>query len=459
MEQDTGFDLGIDIGSSAVRVVLTKPIRNYGESTTLEIVGLGKAPCKDGVIKGNIKNLDRTSKAIEQALDEALTKSGYSLDQMPNDLFANVNVSGKNIKTKTDYSTITRKTPGDGVKNQDICQLFNDVHRTVVPDGTKIVHVLPIDFTVDDDNHIHDPIGRIGNKLCGDFQIITGNVSDLEYIKQTLKTANYRLGKSEFVVSPLAAALSVLDERQKKMGVVLVDIGSGTTDVAIFHKGVTRHIAILPFAGNHITEDIEECCNLDNEGAESAKFAVSNSDPASCLDSMLLVVPTADGIPPVEILAKNVAKVIQARLREIAAMVLAEIKRAGYESKLGAGIVLTGGTSKIQNIDKTFAQITGIPTQIGKLKGIGKVNVNEQIVSDSSWATALGLAWLDVKKLDVRIPDSTDSSGNDSKDGDELASPSTPKSPVWPHKGGWKQGFRDVFSGIVNDKIDGYTNS
>ncbi len=452
MDQDTGFDLGIDIGSSAVRVVLTRPIRNYGESTTLEIVGLGKAACKDGVIKGNIKNLNRTSEAIGLALNEALAKSGYSLSELPSDLFANVNVSGKNIKTKTDFSTITRKTPGDGVKDQDIFQLFNDVHKTVVPDGTKIVHVLPIDFAVDEDDYITDPIGRIGRKLCGNFNIVTGNVSDLEYIKQTLKTANYRLGRSEFVVSPLAAALSVLDERQKKMGVALVDIGSGTTDIAIFHKGITRHIAILPFAGNHITDDIEECFNLDSESAESAKFAVPTSDPASCSESMLLMIPTADGIPPVEILAKNVAKVIQARLREIAAMVYAEIKQAGYETKLGAGIVLTGGTSKIQNIDKTFTQITGIPTQVGKLKGIGKVNVNEKIASDSSWATALGLAWLDVKKLDVRIPDkdNTYNGSSDKDDNNDEQLPTKPKSP-WD----WK-GFKDKLTGIASDRLDEY---
>jgi cell division protein FtsA len=452
MEQDTGFDLGIDIGSSAVRVVLTRPIRNNDGNTTLEIVGLGKAPC-EGVIKGNIKNLDTTSEAIKAALNDAFTKSGYSMSNMSSDLFANVNVSGKNIKTKTDFSTITRKTPGNGVKDQDICQLFNDVHKTVVPDGTKIVHVLPVDFTVDDDDHIYSPIGRIGRKLGVDFQVVTGNISELEYIKQTLKIANHRLVRSEFVVSPLAAALSVLDEKQKKLGVALVDIGGGTTDIAIFYKGITRHIAILPFAGNHITADIEDGCNLDNESAESAKFAVSSSDPASCLDNMLLVMPTTDGIPPIEILAKNVSKIIQARLREIAAMVYAEIKQAGYDGRLSAGIVLTGGSSIIKNIDKTFTQITGISTQVGKLKGIGKMNVNEQIISDSSWATALGLAWLDVKKLDTRIPDDIgDNNGNKSEE--EPPQP-TSKSNGWTNKNSWTK-VRNMFSGIVNDKIEEY---
>ncbi len=450
MEQEISFDLGIDIGSSAVRVVLTRPIVNSEGHTTLEIVGLGKAPCM-GVSKGNINNLDRTSEAIEVALKEAMIKGGYSLSGMPNDLFANVNVSGKNIKIKSDFSTITRKTPGNGVKNQDIKQLFDDVHKTVVADGTKIVHVLPIDFNVGEDDHIYDPIGRIGRKLGGDFQVITGNVSDLEYIKQTLKLADNRLVRSEFVVSPLAAALSVLDEKQKKMGVALVDIGGGTTDVAIFHKGITRHIAILPFAGNHITSDIEEYFNLDNESAESAKFAVPSSDPASCLDSMLLVVPTADGMPPIEILAKNVAKIIQARLREIAAMVYAELKRAGYHDKLGAGIVLTGGSSKIQNIEKTFAQITGISTQIGKLKGIEKMNVNEQIISDSSWATALGLAWLDVKKLDARIPDNNDGNTDDGNDNEKTLPPTKPLG--WSGGTGWKQSLKDALGSMVTDKI------
>jgi cell division protein FtsA len=454
MEQDTGFDLSIDIGSSAVRVVMTRPIKKNGENTTLEIVGLGKAPC-EGVKKGGITNLNKTAQAIEMALQAAFTKSGYLLSEMPANLFANVNVSGKNIKTKTDFSTITRKTAGDGVKNEDICQLFEDVHKTLVPDGTKIIHVLPIDFTVDGNDHIEEsPIGDIGRKLGGEFQIITGNISDLEYIKKTLKMANPCLTRSEFVVSPLAAALSVLDEKQKTMGVALVDIGGGTTDVAIFHNGITRHVAILPFAGNHITLDIKEGCSLDNESAESAKFAVTNSDPSSFLDNILLVVPTTDGIPPIEVLAKNVAKIMQARLREIAAMVYAEIKRAGYDGKLRAGIVLTGGSSKIKNIEKTFTQITGIPTQVGKLKGIEKINVNEQIVSDSSWATALGLAWLDVKKLDIRIPDNNwgDNSSDDIYNkGSETTLPIKPPSWDW-------RAFKDKINGFVGDKLEEYPN-
>jgi cell division protein FtsA len=448
MEQDTDFDLGIDIGSSAVRVVLTRPIKKNGKETTLEIVGLGKATC-EGVSKGVINNLDQTADAIKLALNEALTKSGYAHHSMPDSLFANVNVSGKHIVIKSDFNTITRTTSGNAVKKEDISKLFADVKKTVVPDEMTIVHVLPIDFVVDGDDHIPKPVGRIGGKLGGEFQIITANSSKLNYIEQALKGANPKLERSEFIVSPLSASLSVLDDIQKQRGVAVVDIGSGTTDLVIFHKGITRHIAILPFAGKQITSDIEEGCNLDYESAESAKFAISNSDPASCLDNMLLVGPTTDGIPPLEIVAKNVAKIIQARLREIAAMVYAEIKQAGYERKLAAGIVLVGGSSKIQNIEKTFTQITGISAQIGKLKGIEKINVNDQISSDSSWATALGLVWLDVKKLDSRMIDFD-------LDNIEPHRPNVPPVPQTPDK---KKSVWQTIKGFTTDNLDDYTKS
>ncbi len=399
-EQSFDFILGIDIGSTKVSAVVTRQFKKNG-ADTLEVIGIGKSEC-EGVNKGNITNLHRTKEAIQNALDDATRQAGFSRKDFER-LLANVNVGGTYLETKREFNTINRKSTGDDVKGEDMNALFYDVQQARIPDGAEIVHVLPLTFSVDEEQNIYDPVGHIGRKLSGDFQLITARKSVLNNIKNSLQTAQSSLREDQIVVSPLASGLSVLDEKQKKIGVAVVDIGGGTTDVAIYHKGILQHIAILPFAGRHITSDIEDGCHLDWDSAEEAKLLLSNTDPNDCQNNMLLVVPTADGIPPVEIVAKNVVLIIQARLREIAAMVFAEIKRAGYDKKLHAGIVLTGGTSMMKNIEKTFSEITEMHVQKGMPKGLETTALYKEVAIDPSLSTALGLAWSSLKPLDGRL--------------------------------------------------------
>ncbi len=394
------FILGIDIGSTKVCAVVTRSIHKNGIDS-LEVIGIGKAPC-EGVSRGNINNLHKTKEAIQHALHDATSQAGFSSQDLDK-LLANVNVGGTHIETKREFNTITRKTAGDDVKADDMNLLFYDVQQAQIPDGNEIIHILPLHFAVDEEQHIYDPVGHIGRKLSGDFQLITAKKSTLTNIKNSLRSAQNTLQEDQLVMSPLASGLSVLDETQKKVGVAIVDIGGGTTDLAIYNKGILQHVAILPFAGRHITSDIEEGCNLDTESAEEAKRVLANADPSACQANALLVVPTADGIPPVEVVAKNVALIIQARLREIAAMVWAEIKRAGYDQKLHAGIILTGGSAYIKNIDKVFAEVTGMHVQVGSPKGLETTALYKEVVSDPSFSTVLGLAWSSLKPLDRRL--------------------------------------------------------
>ena len=394
------FILGIDIGSTKVCAVVKRPVKKNGVEL-LEVIGTGKAPC-GGVSKGNINNLSKTKDAIQIALKAATSQAGFSSNSLDK-LLTNVNVGGTHIETKREYNTITRKSAGDDVKGEDMNLLFYDVQQAPIPDGNEIVHVLPFHFSVDDEQSIYDPVGHIGRKLGGEFQLITVKKSTMTNIKNSLRTAQASLQEDLVIVSPLASGLSVLDETQKRLGVAVVDIGGGTTDLAIYNKGILQYVSILPFAGRHITSDIEEGCNLDSESAEEAKRVLANADPSACQANALLIVPTADGIPPVEVVAKNVALIIQARLREIAAMVLAEIKVAGYDKKLHAGIVLTGGTSAIKNIEKVFAEVTEMHVQVGNAKGLETTSLYKDVVSDPSYSTALGLAWSSLKPLDRRL--------------------------------------------------------
>jgi len=396
----TSFILGVDIGTSKVAAVVARQVtRNNTHS--LEILGIGKAP-NQGVNKGSIRNLTKTKEAIALAVNEATARASISYNDLEK-LLANVNVGGVLVEAKSERGSITCKSPGNEVRDEDVKQLFCDVYQTASSENTQIVHLLPLQFGVGDEYHIYDPVGHIGLRLSGDFKVISARKTALKQIQQSLREANSLLKDDIIVVSPLASGMAVLDNNHKRLGVAIVDIGAGTTDVAIYYDGLLRHLAILPYGGNLITDDISEGCHLTTDSAEEAKITLSETNPAECSMNMLLVVPTADGIPPIEVMAKNVALIARARLREIAALVYAEIKKSGYEQKLRAGIVLTGGTSKINGIVSIFGEITKMHVQIGVPKGLETTGLYDHLLTDNSYATALGLVWANIKPLDERM--------------------------------------------------------
>ena len=394
------FILGVDIGSTKVAAVVAQQKQHNGIST-LEIIGIGKSQ-NEGVTKGDIKNAPKTKEAIRRAVDEAIRRASIQYDQL-DELSANVNVGGTLVETTPESNTITCKSPGSAVGEEDMTRLFQEVYKTASSDLNEIIHLLPLHFGVGDEQHIYDPIGQIGLKLSGEFRVISARKKTLQQIRQSLTEAHPLLREDILVFSPLASGMAVLSENHKQYGVAVVDIGGGTTDVAVYYEGVLQHVAILPFGGNHVTSDIAEGCNLNLLSAEEAKIAVGETDPAKCTINMLLVIPTADGIPPTEVMAKNVALIARARLREIAALVYAEIKKSGYAHKLHAGIVLTGGSAHIKGVEDIFKEITQLHVQIGTPKGLETTGLYDQVIRDMSYSTALGLVLWNVKSLDSRM--------------------------------------------------------
>jgi cell division protein FtsA len=393
--------LGIDIGSTKVAAILAKP-KIYNNHTMLEVVGLGSAR-NEGVYRGIINNPVKTKEAIRQALEIAAKKAERP-DLLNYPLTATVNVSGTHLETLSETGSVTCKSAS--VKGEDVGVLFEDMQQTYDSDSNQIIHLLPLKFAVGEQHEIDDPVGHIGLKLSGDFKIITAKKTALYQIKDSLQKANIQVDNEDgFAASPLASGLAILTEDHKNLGVVLVDIGGGTTDIAIYHEGLLRHTVVLPFGGNHITNDIREGCHLTQESAEEAKTTLSETNPNACSLNTLLVVPTADGIPPIEIVARNIVLIARARLREIAALVFSEVKKAGYEHKLRAGIVLTGGTAKINGIDSIFREVTGMYVQIGKPQNLERINgpLHDSLMNDPAFATALGLAWSSIKPLDKRV--------------------------------------------------------
>lgn len=422
------FILGVDIGTSKVAAVVARHVTR-NNTQTLEILGIGKAP-NHGVSKGSIRNLTKTKEAIALAVDEATARASVSYADLEK-LFANVNVGGAFVESKSEMGSITCKSPGNEVHDEDVRQLFRDVYQTAASENTEIVHLLPLQFGVGDESQIYDPVGHIGLRLSGDFKVISAKKTALKQIQQSLREANPLLQDDTMVVSPLASGMAVLDSNHKRLGVVVVDIGAGTTDVAIYYDGLLRHLAILPYGGNLITDDISEGCYLTTDSAEEAKITLSETNPAECSMNMLLVVPTADGIPPIEVMAKNVALIAQARLREMAALVHAEIRKSGYEKKLRAGIVLTGGTSKINGITTIFSDVTKMHVQIGSPKGLETTGLYDQLINDHSYATALGLVWANIKPLDERMTFSADLNEKGNASSENMPENSKPRKGSW----------------------------
>ncbi|AYQ34957.1 cell division protein FtsA [Runella sp. SP2] len=396
--------LGIDIGSTKVAAVLAKP-KKLSNHTMLQVIGMGSAR-NEGVHRGNINNPIKTKDAIRQALEMAAKKADR-IDLLSHNLFASVNVSGTHLATTSETGSVACHAVG--VQGRDVKSLFETMQQTFDSDTNQIIHLLPLKFSVGEQHEIIDPVGHTGLKLSGDFKIITAKKSALHQIKDSLQKANLSVNEEDgFSASPLASGLAILSEDHKSLGVVLVDIGGGTTDIAIYHDGLLCHTVVLPFGGNHITNDIREGCHLTHESAEEAKIFLGETEPKNCSLNTMLVIPTAEGIPPIEIVARNVILIARARLREIAALVLSEIKKAGYEHKLRAGIILTGGTSKIKGIESIFREITGMYVQIGSPKNLERSNsALDSLITDPSYTTALGLAWSSVKPLDKRIEKTT----------------------------------------------------
>jgi cell division protein FtsA len=443
--------LGIDIGSTKVAAVLTLS-KKVNNTVVCEVVGAAKVR-NDGVYKGNIKNPLKTKAAIREALTIAVEKA--SNPHLTNkSLLASVNVSGVHIEKIP--SSITCRS--SSVSDDDINNLFKDIQVTYSSQTDEIVHLLPLKFSVGDQHEIIDPVGYTGLKLNGDFNVITANKASIQLIKDALHDTNAALNESDgFAASPLMSGLALLTEPHKQLGVVVVDIGGGTTDVAIYHDGLLQHTAVLPFGGNHITDDIRQGCHLSNDSAEEAKITLSETDPNECSLNQILVIPTAEGIPPIEVVARNVVLIARARLREIAALVLAEVKKAGFDERiLRAGIILTGGTTNMKGVEKIFKQVTNMHVQLGTAKGLTRTNaaIHDAVVNDPAFATALGLSLHTVETffLDKRIR----------KPDDFVETRQEPKKSgsIWPFGGKEITSFKDakevgrtIWRGITKDDI------
>lgn len=380
--------VGLDIGTTKICVIVGKK-NEYGK---LEILGMGKA-VSDGVIRGIVTNIDKTVRAIEKAIAEASEQSGIEINVV------NVGIAGQHIKSAVHHGGITLENQDDEITIEDIARLTSDMHRIVTPPGSEIIHVMPQDYIVDYEDGIMDPVGMTGVKLEADFHIITAQTNAINNINKCVKKAGLQI--ENLILEPLASSLSVLSEEEKEAGVCLVDIGGGTTDVAVFYDNIIRHTAVIPFGGNIITADIKQGCMVMEHQAELLKTKFGKAIAEEASPNEIVSIPGLRNRAPKEISIKNLAHVIEARMEEIIELVHTEIITSGYHKKLAAGIVVTGGGSQLTNLSQLFEYMTGLDTRIGyPNEHLGKSKVDA--AKSPMYATTVGLVLSGFKALDIR---------------------------------------------------------
>jgi cell division protein FtsA len=369
MEQEQ-LAVGLDIGTTKIVAMLgTK--NEYGK---LEIVGVGKSKSQ-GVHRGVVNNITQTIQSIQAAAQEAEAISGKKITSVV------VGIAGQHIRSLHHSDYITRTNADEVIDAADIERLKNQVFKLVMLPGEEIIHVLPQEYKVDGQAEIKEPIGMYGGRLEANFHVVVGQVSSIRNIARCVKSAGLDFGG--ITLEPLASADAVLSQEEKEAGVALIDIGGGTTDLAIFKDGIIRHTAVIPFGGNVITEDIKEGCSIIEKQAELLKIKFGSAWPGENKDNEIVSIPGLRGRDPKEITLKNLSKIIHARVTEIIEQVYAEIKNYGHEEqkkKLIAGIVLTGGGSQLKHLKQLVEYITGMDTRIGY--------PNEHLAGDTDKATA-----------------------------------------------------------------------
>ena len=374
------ISVGLDIGTTKIVAMIGRK----NEYDKIEILGTGKAKSL-GVHRGVVNNITQTIQSIQQAVDEAIAVSGVQISD------AIVGIAGQHIRSLQHSDYITRPNSQEVIDESDLEKLESQVHKLVMLPGEEIIHVLPQEFKVDGQAEIKEPIGMYGGRLEANFHVVVGQVSSIRNIGRCIKSAGLSL--AGITLEPLASADAVLSQEEKEAGVALIDIGGGTTDLAIFKDGIIRHTAVIPFGGNVITEDIKEGCSIIEKQAELLKTKFGSAWPGENKENEIVSIPGLRGRDPKEITLKNLSKIIHARVVEIIEQAFIEIRNYGHEEpkkKLIAGIVLTGGGAQLNHIKQLVEYITGMDTRIG-YPNEHLAGDSEEAVSSPMYATAVGL--------------------------------------------------------------------
>ncbi|MEO6405578.1 MAG: cell division protein FtsA [Ferruginibacter sp.] len=354
MNQEQPIIVGLDIGTTKIAAIAGRK----NEHGKLEILGFGRAN-SNGVQHGMVLNIDQTIKAIQTALENCYASN-------PNLEISEVyvGIAGHHIKSLQTRGDIVRQQTEEEIQQEEIDRLITDQYRTYIPAGDQIIDVIPQEFTVDNFQNIPNPIGYSGVKVGANFHIITGDKNAIRNINRSVEKAG--LKTKDLVLQPLASAAAVMCDQDLEAGVAIVDIGGGTTDLAVFYEGILKHTAVIPFGGENITNDIKTGLGVLKTQAEQMKiqFGSALSDEAKA--NAFITIPGLRGMAAKEISVKNLANIIQARMSEIMDFVTYHLKQVGLDNKLlNGGVILTGGGSQLKHLLQLTEYVTGLNARIG----------------------------------------------------------------------------------------------
>ena len=369
--------VALDIGTTKICAIAGR-INEFGK---VEVLGMGKTD-SFGVMRGVVANINKTVQAIEMAIDEVKEKVDEEIGKVY------VGIAGQHIKSLQHRDILTREDLEAEICMEDIDTLIERMHKIVLPPGDRIIHVLPQEFIVDNEQGIKDPVGMSGVRLEANFHIITGQTTAAKNINKCVNKAG--LSVEDLILEPLASSDAALSDEEKEAGVALVDIGGGTTDIAIFQDGIIRHTAVIPLGGNIVTQDIKEGCMIMHKQAELLKTKFGSALAMETQENEIVSIPGLRGRDPKEISVRNLSHIIQARMEEILEYVYFEIRHSGFEKKLIGGLVLTGGGSQLKHLVQLAEYVTGMDARIGfPTEHLAKGNVLE--IKNPMYATGVGL--------------------------------------------------------------------
>lgn len=378
MNNENDIIVGLDIGTTKIACFIGRKIDNK-----VRILGFGKTPSK-GVERGVVKHIKFTAESIARAVEQASEEAGVEVKEVY------VGIAGQHIRSVSSQGMISIPHDHKLIEQSDVDHLIEEQYNIPIGPGEEIIHVFPQTYFVDGEelNNEYDPVGVAGVQLKANFHIVTGNTTNLINIRSSVEMAGFSI--KGVVLEPVASAYAVLDDTDREAGVALVDIGGGTTDIAIFHEGIIRHTSVLPLAGNAITFDIKESCKIMQKQAEALKTRFGSCLPEHVNENDIISIPGIRNQPAREISVKTLAGIIKARTESILEQVDFEIKESHLDKRLIAGIVLTGGGAQLRHIKDLTEFITGIDTRIGLPDEHLEKGSSTEIVNPM-YATGIGL--------------------------------------------------------------------
>lgn len=379
-DRKTRITVGLDIGTTKICALVASVEPN---SASLKILGIGIAE-SEGLNRGVVVNIDKTTRAIKNVVEQAEQQSGIKITDV------NIGIAGDHIESTQSRGIITISNPTTEITQRDVDRLLDEARKINIPSDRQILHVLPQDFIIDGQDGIQDPVGMSGLRLEANVHIITGLKSAIQNITRCVDRAGLRV--KNLVLEPIASAKAVLSDEEKEVGVALVDIGGGTTDIAVFADKIIRYTSVFGIAGNQITSDLQQGLGITLANAEKVKRENGHTHLDSIAHDEPIMIPGITGRKPQEISKNLLCQILQPRMAEIFEIVNAELKNSGYYNRLGAGgVVITGGSTLLRGTDQLAQDVLEMPVKIGIPSGLTYAGLAPEIESPV-YATAVGLA-------------------------------------------------------------------